>query len=251
MKFALKIVSFIGFFSLVFYSLHQSDFFNVQIMLADLGGIPWLYASIGTLFSILAGFVIQKEWENWNSLIDAVDSEVHTLREMWLWSRYLPVNVRDVFHDSIRAYLEEMADNGLYKSEQNIISRRIEESFAKMNATLFDMFQTQPKLATNAFSLFTRIIEQRALRMRYSTHHVPPVIKGVIFFATTLMIGLSMFIGVKNIWLDYIFTTSLSMLAFVIYAVINDLDHPLVPGGWHLTPHPYQRLLEEIAKYKR
>jgi hypothetical protein len=219
--------------------------------LADLGGIPWLYASIGTLFSILAGFIIQKEWENWNSLVDAVGGEVNTLREMWLWSRYLPGETGDVFHNSIHSYLEEMAESGLYKSEQNITSSRIEDSVSKLNAKMFEMFNNQPAIATNAFAFFTKLIEQRTQRIRYSSHHVPRSIKGIILFATALMICLSLFIGVKNIWLDYAFTASLSMLAFVIFLVIDDLDHPLVPGGWHLTAQPYRKLLDEISKYKK
>jgi hypothetical protein len=251
MKFTYKIASFIGLFSLVFYALHRSDFYNNKIILADLGGVPWLYASIGTLFSILAGFIIQKEWENWNSLVDAVGSEVNTLREMWLWSRYLPTEIGDIFHDSIKSYLEEMSDSGLYKSEQKITSNRIEESISKLNATMFDMFNNQPKIATNAFAFFTKLIEQRAQRIRYSSHHIPRSIKGIIFFASILMICLSMFIGVKNIWLDYIFTMSVSMLACVIFLVIDDLDHPLVPGGWHLTTSLYSKLLKEISLRKK
>jgi hypothetical protein len=112
---------------------------------------------------------------------------------------------------------------------------------------MFDMFKNQPAIATNAFAFFTRLIEKRSERIRYSSHHVPPSIKRIIFFATILMIGLSLFIGVKNIWLDYSYTMSVSMLAYVIFLVIDDLDHPLVPGGWHLTSRPYKKLLEDIS----
>jgi hypothetical protein len=113
------------------------------------------------------------------------------------------------------------------------------------------MFKKQPIIATNAFGFFTKLIEQRAQRIRYSSHHVPKFIKGTIFFATTLMICLAMFIGVKNIWLDYFFTISVAMLAYVIYLVIDDLDNPLIPGGWHLTAGPYKKLLEEISLFKK
>jgi len=251
MKFILKTISFLGLFSLIFYALHESDFYNTKVILADLGGIPWLYATIGTLFSILAGFIVQKEWENWNSLIDSVSGEVNTLREMWLWSRYLPSETKDIFYNSIKLYVEEMADNGLYKSEKKIVSSRIEESIATLNATMFEMFKNQPTVATSAFAFFTKLIEQRTQRVRYSSHHIPHSIKIIIFFATFLIVGLSLFIGVKNIWLDYTFTLSVSLLAFTIYLVIDDLDHPLAPGGWHLTAQPYQKLLEEINLFKK
>jgi predicted PurR-regulated permease PerM len=251
MKFTYKIIIFIGVFSLIFFGLHDSDFYNKKVILADLGGVPWLYASIGTLFSILAGFIVQKEWENWNNLGDAVSGEVNTLREMWLWSRYLPVETGEIFHNSIQSYLEEMSAGGLYKSEQNITSQRIEESFLALSAAMFSMFKNQPRIATNTFSFLTKLIEQRSDRIRYSSHHVPQSLRRIIFFATTLMICLSLFIGVKNIWLDYTYTMSVSVLAYVIFLVIDDLDHPLIPGGWHLTSKPYQRFLKEISSQKR
>jgi hypothetical protein len=247
MKFTIKIIIFLGVFSLVFFGLHDSDFYNKKVILADLGGVPWLYASIGTLFSILAGFIVQKEWENWNNLVDAVSGEVNTLREMWLWSRYLPIETGEIFHHSIKSYLEEMSKEGLYKGELRIASKRIEESFSALSAAMFSMFKNQPRVATNTFTFLTKLIEQRSDRLRYSSHHVPQSLKRIIFFATVLMIVLSLFIGVKNIWLDYIYTMSVSMLAYVILLVIDDLDHPLIPGGWHLTPRPYQKLLEEIC----
>lgn len=250
MKFTLKIFLFVAFFSLAFYYLHNSDFYNNKVILADIGGVPWLYASIGTLFSILAGFIVQKEWENWNSLVDAVSGEVNTLKEMWLWSRYLPTETGSIFHDSITVYLEEMSKNGLEKSEQRITSTRIEESISKLNSTMFEMFKNQPAVATSAFSFLTKLIEKRSDRIRYSSHHVPQSIKRIIFLATVLMICLSLFIGVKNIWLDYVFTISVSGLAYVIYLVIDDLDYPLVPGGWHLTADAYTKLFEDISLIK-
>jgi len=250
MRFILKIVIFLGFFVLFFYFLRESDFYNSRIILADVGGVPWLYATIGTLFSILAGFIIQKEWDNWNNLMDAVSNEVHILKEMWTWSRFLPVEKNQIFNTSIKTYLEEMSNNGLFKSEQNITSRNIEESISAMNKLIFDMFKSEPLIAKNAFNFFTKLIEQRNQRIRYSSHHVPKFIKGIMFFATALMICLSMFVGIKNVWLDFIFTLSVSMLSYVIYLVIDDLDHPLVPGGWHLTAHPYKKLLEEISNNK-
>jgi hypothetical protein len=250
MRLILKIFIFLVLFGLFFYFLRESDFYNSRIILADVGGIPWLYATIGTLFSILSGFTIQKEWENWNNLMDAVSNEVHILKEMWVWSRFLSAPVNQIFHISIKSYLEEMSDNGLYKSEQNIASSKIEESISVMNKTIFDMFKEQPLIAKNAFSFFTKLIDQRNQRIRYSSHHVPKFIKGIMFFATSLMIILSMFVGIKNVWLDFIFTLSVSMLSYVIYLVIDDLDHPLVPGGWHLTASPYKKLLTEINASK-
>jgi len=74
-------------------------------------------------------------------------------------------------------------------------------------------------------------------------------LKNTLIFADVLLIFLSLFIGVKNPWIDYIFTLSIGVLAYTIYIVIDDLDNPFRPGAWHLTPQDYKMLLGDINKH--
>jgi len=246
MKFTIKIIIFIGAFSLIFYGLHDSDFFNNKVILADLGGVPWLYASIGTLFSILAGFIVQKEWENWNNLLDSVKSEVNALRELWIWSRHLPKKYKEVFNQGIKRYLGEMVRDGLTRSERGEISSKIEKSFTELQNSMQTMSREDQSLMTATFSLFTKVLECRTNRLRYSAHHIPKTLRRTLFFSTLLVIILCLFIGIKSIWLDYIFTSSIALVSYVIFLVIEDLDNPLSPGDWHLTASDYSLLLTQI-----
>jgi hypothetical protein len=220
--------------------------YNAKAILADLGGLPWLYSSLVTLFSILAGFIIQKQWENWNSLIDSVKNEVDSLRELFLWSKYLPEEYKERFSGGIKSYLREMIEGGLNKSEKGEKSEKIEQAFSSLQSVMFEMSQKAPQIMTNTFSFFSRIIESRTNRLRYGSHHIPPALKRTLRFCTFLVIVLCLFIGIKNIWLDYTFTASLSLMAYIIYIVIDDLDNPLVPGNWHLTTTDYESLLKRI-----
>ncbi len=82
-----KILVFGFLFSLTFFLLHAADFTRSLFRedLEDLGGIPWLYSAVCLIFSIVAGFVIQHEWDQWNDLLIAVKGEISTLRSLWLW----------------------------------------------------------------------------------------------------------------------------------------------------------------------
>jgi hypothetical protein len=66
-----------------------------------------------------------------------------------------------------------------------------------------------------------------------------------LIFSTSLLILLSLLIGIKDEWLAYIFTLSIATLSYTVYAVIVDLDHPLHPGGWHLTNQDYEDLVKK------
>lgn len=247
LKFPGKILIFLLIFSAVFYWMHVGHHYNNRIILADLGGIPWLYSSIVMLFSILAGFVIQKEWENWNSLIDSVKGEVSALRELWFWSRHLPQEFKGKFNIAIRGYVLEMSKDGLFKSARGERSEQVEKSFTILQDVMFNMSKSGSNLFSTTFSFFTKLLEFRSSRLRYSAHNTPKSLRFTLIFITFLLIILSLFIGIKDIWLDYIFTVSVALVSFIIYIVIDDLDHPLVPGSWHLTAEDYDNLLSYIV----
>ena len=251
MKFSRKIGAFILVFSFVFYWIHINGHFNQNAALKDSSGVPWLYSSLVTLFSIIAGFIIQKEWDNWNSLIDAVKEEVNALRELWLWSRYLPEESKNKFGTGIKFYLEEMTEGGLMKSVRGERSKFIERAFGTLQDAMFEMHQNNPNSMSTTFSFFSRLIESRTARMRYGSHHVPEALRRTIIFVTTLIIFLCIFIGIQNVWLDYGFTLSVAITAFVIYLVIDDLDNPLEPGNWHLTTEDYDLLLKQIDETEK
>jgi hypothetical protein len=97
--------------------------------------------------------------------------------------------------------------------------------------------------------IFDDIIKSRNKRIFQSRSHIPKILKYILIFADVIMIILSLFIGVRNPLLDYIFTLSIGVLAYAIYLVIDDLDSPFRPGAWHLSPNEYKVLLETIKKH--
>jgi sugar phosphate permease len=76
---------------------------------------------------------------------------------------------------------------------------------------------------------------------------MPPILKNTLQFSAFLLIGLSMFVAVEDIWLALLFTASIATLAFSIFLVLLDLDNPLEPGDWNITSKSYRKLLEKIG----
>jgi hypothetical protein len=160
----------------------------------------------------------------------------------------LPEGYKDKLVLGIKSYLKEMTRDGLNKSERGERSKAIEQSFRTLQESLFELSQKDQFLMSTTFPFFTKIIEARTSRMRYSSHHIPEALAKTLIFITLLVVILCLFIGIKNIWLDYTYTLSVSLTAFIIYIVIDDLDHPLLPGNWHLTTKDYETLLTQISK---
>jgi hypothetical protein len=246
MKLIKKLVPFVIIFSAIFYFIRTSNFYNARILIANLSGVPWLYAVIGTLFSIIAAFVIQKEWEQWNSLVDAVKTEVDGMERLFLWSNNFPKDLKLRIHADIVGYLKVIIKEGWQFSERGMRSPDIEDIFNALNATIYEISATAPQLMSITFALFSRIMESRSKRLLYSSAHVPDLLNQTMRFGAFLLIGLSMFIGVTNVWLAYLFTISIACLAYSVFVVLNDLNQPLEPGDWHITTKDYEELLARI-----
>ena len=97
------------------------------------------------------------------------------------------------------------------------------------------------------FEVLLDLIEARNQRLNVSNEHMPIILKRIVFFTDILLIILSLFIAVNNVYLDYIFTASIGMLAFALIVVVDDLDNPFRPGTWHLTTEGYEQLLKELT----
>ena len=108
-------------FSAVFLTLRIYESFNILNLnllhtdIADLGGVPWLYSVVGIIFSVLAAFIIQNEWQQWSNLVAAVKGEIVGLEQLWHCANHLPEDVRVSICQPIHRYLTLLTMKGLDK----------------------------------------------------------------------------------------------------------------------------------------
>jgi hypothetical protein len=247
MKLIKKLIPFLVVFSIIFYFIRSSDEYNIRVLIANSDGVPWLYAVVGTIFGVLAAFVIQKEWGKWDALIEAVRGEVDGLEKLYLWSSHFPEKIKKKIHSEIKSYLSLMIQEGWSLSKKGEKSSEIEEIIANLNTSIYEIFDEAPQLVPTSFALLSGILGHRSSRLEYSLQHMPPLLKNTLQFSAFLLIALSMFIAVRDIWLAFLFTASIASLAFSIFLVLIDLDNPLEPGDWHITTDDYKSLLKKIT----
>jgi hypothetical protein len=248
MKLIKKLVPFLIIFWIVFYFVRTSEEYNTRLLLENVDGVPYLYGVVGTAFGVLAAFAIQKEWEEWDALSDAVRGEVDGLEKLYLWSSNFPEKIKNEIHDNIRKYLSLIIKEGWTYTQKGEKSKDIEMVITDLNNSIYKIFDEAPQLMPTSFALLSIVFNNRSARLHHSAEHMPPLLKNTLEYASFLLIGLSMFIAIRNIWLAFIFTASIASLAYSIFLVLVDLDNPLKPGDWHITTKDYQILLDKISE---
>jgi hypothetical protein len=242
-----KLIPFLIVFGTIFYFIRTSTLYDTRLLLANSDETPYLYAVVGTIFGVLAAFAIQKEWDEWNALTDAVRGEVDGLEKLYLWSSNFPEKIKNEIHINIKRYLSLIIREGWQYSEKGERSQEIEDVITDLNNSIYKIFDEAPQLMPTSFALLSIILNNRSARLQHSAEHMPPLLRNTLRFAAFLLIGLSMFIAIKDIYLAFLFTASIASLAYAIFLVLLDLDNPLKPGDWHITTKDYKALLEKIA----
>ena len=246
MQYTVKTFIFIIVFTLIFTCVRLVDDGNlVTVQMEELGGIPWLYSVIGLVFSILSGFIIQKQWENWQKLHDAILSEASSLNKIWLMAKYSSESDATIIRVLIKKYLAHVIHNEWQKKELYVNTERGEKFVFEMNEILIESAR---KSATNSYSLdlVAELYEKRLKRLLLMSHQLPAVLDRIIMFNAYMLISLSLFIGVKNFYLDYLFTLGIGILIYVIQLIIKDLSEVTLPGAWYVEPSQFQLLLERF-----
>lgn len=242
-----KIAIFFIFTSIIFLFIRTQPWYPTDVIFDELGGIPWLYALIGTIFGVICAFIIQHQWTNWSALSNIVQTEADALHELWLWSKHFPGSIHIHIETAILHYLDIVIDD-CWNTEHTHDDEEEEQLLVSLNDILYEVFQQSPALFPTSFSLLTDILKYRARRIQLVADHMPRILRFLLWFSTTLMIVLAFFIGVHKVWLHYTFFISIASLVGLIYIIILDMDNPLDHGAWHLTPKAYEQLRLRIRK---
>jgi hypothetical protein len=243
-SFTRRAVYFLVPFTLVYLLIHL--LFEHTIAESTQSGLGWYYSVEGLIFGLIAAFVIQRQWERWTSLSEAVRIELDAVREMWKWSWYAAQPLRLNAHDHLQRYLTLIVAEW-NDGREHYRSASVDTELDGLRDMLVAMSTSMSGLGRQLENSFTDLVAARNKRLNYSNEHMPGVLKRLVIATDVLLILLSLFLSVDNIYLDYLFTAGIGMLAFAIIIVIDDLDNPFRPGAWHLTSKGYEDLLRELV----
>jgi hypothetical protein len=236
-------------FSLAFWFIH--DHFESAISLSTQNGLAGFYSVDGIIFGLIVAFVVQREWEIWTNLSESVWTEISAMQELWKWCACcVEVSLCKKAHEHLKSYLRLIISEwnmGGKKRRNEKISKEVDRELDGLRNMLADMALSMGSMGGLLQTAFVNLIQARNQRLIFSNEHMPGILKRIVTLADVLLILLSLFISVNNIYLDYIFTASISLLAFTLILVVDDLDNPFRPGTWHLTTEDYQTLLAEFS----
>ena len=249
MRSFLQLLLLLCIFSILFFLLRFYGYilgYNVSTLVLDVGGLAYLYSTVGTMFSVFAAFIIVSEYQDWNKLSAATSGEVQSLNEVLLWSRKLKKDLSDRFSRAIQKYLTTAIDKEWPLLSTGEECPDIDAVLDELHDLVSETESENAEIASHIFVVLQDLLNRRSVRIEYSWQPLPIILKFTVFAITLALMGLSFLIGVNNMWLDYTFMLCIVSLGAMVLIVIDDLDNPLRPGQWCLTTNGHKRLLTRM-----
>ncbi|MEK7462175.1 MAG: hypothetical protein AAB618_01215 [Patescibacteria group bacterium] len=244
MNYKTKFFLFLIFFLAIFLLLRLKGAVIYQAAATDLGGIGWLFSTIGLIFSILSGFLIQHLWDKWERIQKIVLEEIHTLDHLIMFST-VTADIRDRSKKVAADYIDNVINNEWTEQAKLLTTNEAIDGLRSLNATFITISGSQQEKVAHA-KLINSLLYTRERRILLATRRMPNIIKNTFLLSAVLVIGLSLLVAINNIFLDLIFTLSIGSLVCAIYLIVDDMDNILSPGAWHVSSKLYKEFLQKI-----
>jgi hypothetical protein len=230
-------------FTVFFIYIHVQ--FGPLLYPSSQAGLIGLYSTAGFIFSLIVAFVIQRGWEMWANLSVSVSTEIDAVRELWKWSSLGDASLRDAVHTHLQDYLALILSECAMNRDTSR-DERTEIVIDNLRSLIVHRTLSLQGLGSQIRIALDALIRARNLRLSFSNEHIPGLLKRILGVAAFVLVGLSLFIAINSVYLDYAITAMLGLLAYALMAVVDDLDNPFRPGAWQLTTKGYELLLSEL-----
>ena len=226
-------------------------FFHTDIYLADVGGLSAFLSVFGTLYGILAAFVVFEVWNQYNHISELIDKEAQGLERLYRLTLYFRDDkLTALVKNAIAEYANIIIEGKFGKLASGLRNVDHGLAFRKMA----DIIRYVEFDDDHDSIVFEQIVEHygnlgqiRTERMNQSLSRLPVLLKSFIYIASFFALATFVMMPFSNQYYGFLSTFIIGFLQAMIFQIIEDLDNPF-KGHWNLTPEPFARALKHIEE---
>lgn len=232
-------------------SLAIRNYLHTQDYLSDVGGLSAFVTVFGTLYGIMAAFVVFEVWGQYNTTSELIDSEATGLERMYRMVLYL--NDKPV---------EKSMKLAIFKYANLVIEGKFSRLGTAMRnpetgKAFRDIFRVIRGIKFNDRRdpvVFPMIVEQggkisdiRTRRINQSMTRLPKILKMFFYSSSLFVLFTFLIMPFSQVFFQIFISGVIAFLVFLTIQLVEDLDNPFV-GHFNLTPEPFERALKHIEE---
>lgn len=217
---------------------------------SDGGAMRAYISAIGTLYGILAAFIIYVVWNQFTETDNAVRLEANELFGLCQYTVYL-----DDPHalETVIAATDKYAASVLDEEWEIMATGRpnrpseaaLDQLFEAVHAVSFDDARDHVAWG-RMIEKFEAVADAREKRIDLSGERMPELMRGLLILISGLLLVGFFMVSVQNDFIAVVTTIATTAAVFLTMEVINDLDDPF-EGYWALSKSPFISLRARLA----
>lgn len=226
-------------------------YLHTELYVDDVDGISAFLGVFGTLYGILAAFVVFEVWTQYNKISELIDREAQALEQLFRLSLYFrDPDFTERMKAGIREYVEQViAGNfrALARGERNAKSGL---ALRKISHVIRDVDFNDDHdsiVFEQIVEHYGMLAELRTERTNQSRNRLPGLLKTFIYLSTLFALVTFLFMPFNNEYYGLASVVIIAFLQAMIFQIIEDLDNPF-DGHWQLTTAPFARALKHIEE---
>lgn len=226
-------------------------YFHTDTFLADVGGLSAFLSVFGTLYGILAAFVVFEVWTQYNHISELIDKEAQGLERLYRLTLYFrDTSLTEKMKEVIANYANQVIQGKFHTLGTGHRNKETGLAFRHISEIIRDVEFDDDH---DSF-VFDQILKHygdlgqiRTERLNQSLSRLPVLLKAFIYIASFFALATFVFMPFANQYYGILSTFIIGFLQAMIFQIIEDLDNPFV-GHWNLTPEPFARALKHIEE---
>ncbi len=240
-------------FSLVCAALYWAarTYLHTELYVVDVGGLGSFLSVFGTLYGILAAFVVFEVWSQYNRISALIGKEAQALEQLFRLSLYFrDAQLTERMKAGIREYINLVVEGkfrqlskGQRNAQSGLALRKISEVIQSVE---FDD-EHDSIVFEQIVEHYGEVAQLRTERTNESRNRLPRFLKYFIYiasgFALITFLIMPFEVAVYGLFSAFV----IGFLQAMVFQLIEELDNPF-KGHMQLTPAPFSMALKHIEE---
>jgi len=205
---------------------------------------------IGTLYGIMAAFIVYVVWERYNKISEVSEKETDSLSELYALTTYLEdKELNSTIKNAIAEYANMVIVRGwkkLGRGEKSIKANIALHKIYKEIKVIKSSRKRFPVIFGQIIAKYEDVSDLRTQRVSMSAERLPKSLRMLILFDSLALVITVILMPITSFWVALFITNVTAITVALSLQVIFDLDNPLAPGEWQLTPQAFKDLIKEL-----
>ncbi len=226
-------------------------YLHTELYIVDVGGLSSFLGVFGTLYGILAAFVVFEVWSQYNRISALIGKEAQALEQLFRLSLYfrdpeftqrIKLGIREYIGHIVEGKFRFLAQ-GQRNAKSGLALRKISEIIQSVD---FDD-DHDSIVFEQIVEHYGEVAQLRTERTNESRNRLPRFLKYFIYLASTFAL-ITFLIMPFEVALYGVFSAFvIGFLQAMVFQLIEELDNPF-KGTMQLTPQPFEMALKHIEE---